>query len=58
MQDRMERAVEYRARAATVRKIAEEINHNTARNQLHQIADEYEALARDMESKTLARGTL
>ncbi|HMI95780.1 MAG TPA: hypothetical protein VK479_04660 [Micropepsaceae bacterium] len=58
MQDRMELAARYRARAATVRRIAEGIYDRAEREQLMDIAAEYENLARDIEAKSIARGTL
>jgi hypothetical protein len=58
MQDRMELAARYRARAATVRRIAEEIYDRAEREQLMDIAAEYENLARDIEAKSIARGML
>jgi hypothetical protein len=58
MQDRMELAARYRVRATTVRKIAEGINNDAERNQLLLIAVQYENLARDVEDKAIARGTL
>ena len=58
MQDRMEVAARYRARAATVRGIAEMILDEIKREQLLAIADSYERLARDVEEKAIARGAL
>ena len=58
MQDRMELAARYRARAATVRKIAEMVLDSVEREQLLAIARDYEYLARDAETKALARGAL
>jgi hypothetical protein len=57
MQDRVELAARYRARAAVVRRIAEELDC-AEREQLLAIAVEYENLARDVDEKSLARGTL
>jgi len=54
----MELAARYRARAATVRKIAEMLLDNVEREQLLVIARDYEYLARDMETKAVARGML
>ena len=58
MQDRMELAARYRARAASVRKIAEMVLDSVEREQLLVIARDYEYLARDAETKALARGAL
>jgi hypothetical protein len=57
MQDRVELAARYRARAAVVRRIAEGTD-GAEREQLLAIAVEYENLARDVEEKSLGRGTL
>jgi hypothetical protein len=58
MQDRMELAARYRARATTVRKIAEMVLDGVERDQLLVIARDYEYLARDVEAKAIARGAL
>jgi hypothetical protein len=58
MQDRMELAARYRARAETVRKIADGIIDEAQRKRLLAIAKDYEYLSRDVETKALARGSL
>jgi len=58
MLDRMELADRYRARATTVRKITDGILDEAVRAQLLIIADQYENLARDMEARATARGSL
>jgi hypothetical protein len=58
MQDRMELAARYRARAETVRKIAAGIIDAAQREQLLAIAKDYEYLARDAETKAIVRGSL
>jgi hypothetical protein len=54
----MELADRYRARAVTVRKIAEGILDGDERKQLLAIAKDYEYLSRDVETKAIARGSL